>query len=293
MELVTTLEERFGAWLGSNVAMCSSGTSALHLALVALGIGPGDEVIVPEFTMIACANAVSYTGATPVFVDCKTNFQINENLIEKEVTRHTKAIMVAHIYNNLCNMEAIKNIAKRHNLFIVEDAAEAHGAEYKGQKAGTLGHVSTFSFYKNKIIHAEEGGAVVSKSEKVIEKVKALRCHDFSSKHDFIHQRIGFNYRMPESQARMILDQDWDALVAERKNPDGTVNWVYPEVFDSKEKRDRAYIKYEKEGKNPRYFFRPMSEQPPYQKQGRVYSTLLAYKLSRCGLYLPHGIIQT
>lgn len=155
---------------------CSNGTSALHLALLSLGIGEGDEVIVPNFTMIAVPNSVIYTGATPVFVDAEIDtWNINPEQIKKKITRKTKAILVVHTYGNPCNMDRIHRIAEKYNLKIIEDCSEAHGAIYRDKKVGCLGDVATFSFYANKIITTGEGGMVVTNNEEIAKKCKLLR----------------------------------------------------------------------------------------------------------------------
>lgn len=265
---------------------CSTGTAALHLALVALGIGEGDEVIVPEFTMIACANAVRYTGATPVFVDCSTDdLNMDPNLIEAKITDKTKAIMVVHVYGKPCDMDHIINIAEHHDLRIVEDAAEAHGARYKGKLVGSFGDIGCFSFYKNKIIAAEEGGVCTTNQPILAEKMRSLRSHCFDDGHTFLHTGMGFNYRMANAQARILLDQDWDSLVAERKQEDGSVKWVHQYLFDTTEQRAAAYAQTVERGFNPRLFFKPMSMQPMYLDED--YKRLNAYDFSQRGFYLP------
>lgn len=159
-EYVKRFEEEFAKYCGCKygVAVCN-GTVALHLALVSLGIGNGDEVILPSFTMIASAFAVCYTGAKPVFVDCdKDTWNIDTTKIEAKITPKTKAIMPVHIFGNPCAMDKILHIAKQHNLFVVEDAAESHGAEYKGQKVGSFSDIASFSFFANKNLTTGEGG---------------------------------------------------------------------------------------------------------------------------------------
>lgn len=210
-EYVKRFEEEFAEYCDCkySVAVCN-GTVALHLALVSLGIGKGDEVIVPNFTMIASAFAVCYTGAKPVFVDCdKYTWNIDTTKIESKITPKTKAIMPVHIFGNPCNMDRIVQIAKRHNLFIVEDAAEAHGAEYKGRKVGSFSDIASFSFFANKNLTTGEGGSVVMNNKKYYDRAKYLKNMSFSinSPRIYQHDEIGFNYRMSNIHAAIGLAQ--------------------------------------------------------------------------------------
>jgi perosamine synthetase len=208
---VTEFENQFAKYCGCKhgVAVCN-GTASLHLALVALGIGKGDEVIIPSFTMIASAFAVCYTGAVPVFVDAdKQNWNIDINKIEAKITSRTKAIMPVHIFGLMCNMDAIVDIAKRHNLFIVEDAAEAHGAEYKGTKSGAYSDIGSFSFFANKNITTGEGGMIVTNNDELYRKAKYFKnlCFPLAGHRNYTHDDIGFNYRMSNVIAAIGLAQ--------------------------------------------------------------------------------------
>ncbi len=179
----------------------ANGTAALHVGLLALDIGPGDEVIVPAFTMAASWLAVLYTGATPIFVDCELDtYNIDISKIEAKISSRTKAIMPVHIYGHPCQMDEIAAIAKKHDLLIIEDAAEAHGALYRGKLAGTFGKIGCFSFYGNKIITTGEGGMIITDDDSIAE-----RCRRFKDLHHsatrFIHDGIGYNYRMTNMQA--------------------------------------------------------------------------------------------
>jgi len=254
MEPYKLLEKEYAKFTGAKYAVsCNSGTSALHLALLALGIGSGDEVIIPDFTMAACGFAVSYTGATPVFVDCDDTLCIDPKLIEAKITAKTKAIMAVHIYGRLCNMKEIMRIAKKHRLKVIEDACEAQGAVYKSKA-----DITCYSFYENKIIHAEEGGIATTDNRKYAERMNYLKNMAFGTKHDYYHEEIGFNYRMPNSQAKLALKS--------LKN--------YP-----KENSRRRRIEREEYGKNwldavwvlpfpmdggDRKFFKPLSTFPMY-----------------------------
>ena len=191
------------------MAVCN-GTVALHLALVALGFGKGDEVILPTYTMIASAFAICYTGAKPVFVDAdKDSWNIDINKIEEKITERTKAIMPVHIYGKMCDMDAITKIAREHNLYIVEDAAEAHGVFYKGSKAGSFSDIAAFSFFANKNITTGEGGMVVTNNENIYKQAKYYKnvCFPTAGGRNYTHDNIGFNYRMSNLVAAIGLAQ--------------------------------------------------------------------------------------
>ena len=208
---VTEFERQFAEYCGCKygVAVCN-GTVALHLALVALGIGKGDEVIVPTFTMIASAFAVCYTGATPVFVDADPDtWNIDAAKIEEKITPRTKAIMPVHIFGQMCEMDRIEEIAKKHHLLIVEDAAEAHGATYNGKKAGAFSDIGSFSFFANKNITTGEGGMVVTNDDGLYDKIRYYKnvCFPLTGGRNYTHDDIGFNYRMSNVVAAIGLAQ--------------------------------------------------------------------------------------
>ncbi len=208
---VGQFEEAFSSYCGCRygVAVCN-GTVALHLALTALGIGAGDDVIIPSFTMIATAYAVCYTGAVPVFVDAdKNTWNIDVSLIEEKITPKTRAIIPVHIMGNPCDMDAIKSIADKHGLYIVEDAAEAHGAEYKGKKTGSFSDIACFSFFANKNITTGEGGMVVMNDEELYKKCRYHKnmCFPLDAPRNYLHNDIGFNYRMSNLHAAIGLAQ--------------------------------------------------------------------------------------
>ena len=208
---VNQFEEAFAKYCGVKyaVAVCN-GTVAIHLALSALGIGRGDEVIIPSFTMIATAFAVCYTGAKPVFVDAdKDTWNIDVTKIEEKITQNTKAIIPVHVFGNPCNMDEIEKIAKTHNLYILEDAAEAHGAEYKGKKTGSFSDIASFSFFANKNLTTGEGGMVVTDSEDYYKKCRYFKnmCFPVDAPRVYSHDDIGFNYRMSNLHAAIGLAQ--------------------------------------------------------------------------------------
>ncbi|MDD4969937.1 MAG: DegT/DnrJ/EryC1/StrS family aminotransferase [Paludibacter sp.] len=208
---VTEFEKQFADYCDCKygVAVCN-GTVALHLALVALGIGKGDEVIIPSFTMIASAFAVCYTGATPVFVDAdKLTWNIDVTKIEEKITSRTKAIMPVHIFGQMCEMDSITKIAKIHKLFILEDAAEAHGAMFNGIKAGAFSDIGSFSFFANKNLTTGEGGMLVTNDEALYNKARYFKnmCFPLDGNRNYMHNDIGFNYRMSNVIAAIGLAQ--------------------------------------------------------------------------------------
>lgn len=208
---VREFEQKFAAYCGvrHGVAVCN-GTVALHLALRAVGIGPGDEVIVPNFTMIATAFAVCYTGAKPVFVDAEYDtWNIDPSLVEEKVTSQTKAIVPVHLFGLPCDMDALWKIANSRGLIVLEDAAEAHGAAYKGCRTGSLSAIAAFSFYANKNLTTGEGGMVVTDDEELWQKARYFKnlCFQLDAPRTYIHADIGFNYRMSNIHAAIGLAQ--------------------------------------------------------------------------------------
>jgi len=278
------LEQRYAKFVGSKFAVaCNSGTSALHLALMAIGVKEGDEVIIPDFSMAACGFSVSYTGAKLVFVDCDDTLCIDPKLIEEKITEKTKAIMAVHIYGKLCNMKEITRIAKKHKLKVIEDACEAQGAVYKSKA-----DITCYSFYENKIIHAEEGGICTTNIRKYVDRMNYLKDMAYGKKHDFFHKEIGYNYRMPNSQAKMALEslanypkENERRRKIEKdfygKNKLDAV-WVLPyfklSIFD---------IPIIIDGVDSRPFFKPLSTFPMYG--GKCQSKKARY-YSNKGLYL-------
>lgn len=202
---VESFEDKFAKALGVEHAIgVNSGTSALHLAAQALGLGPGDEVILPPFTFAATAWAVSYVGATPVFVDIeKHTFNIDPSLIEAKITSKTKAIVVVHLYGHTCDMGPILEIAQKYNLRVIEDAAQAYGATYYGRSVGSIGDIGTFSFYPAKNLGAcGEGGMVTTNDAQLAQNIRLLRNHGSSER--YLHEEIGYNYRMEGIQAAVL-----------------------------------------------------------------------------------------
>ena len=219
-EYVKEFEKQFSNYCNIKYASAIiNGTAALHIALKALGIKEGDEVIVPSLTFIATANAVSYCGAKPIFVDClKDTYCIDPKDIKNNITKKTKAIIPVHLYGNMCNMDIINDIAKKHNLFIIEDAAEALGAEFNKKNAGSFSDISCFSFYSNKVITTGEGGMCLTNNPELKEKIDILRAQgkkkneelkdgfEYAQEH-FKCELLGYNYRMTNLQAAIGIAQ--------------------------------------------------------------------------------------
>lgn len=210
-KFVNEFEKQFSSYCGCEygVAVCN-GTIALHLALIGAGIGKGDEVILPTFTMIASAFAICYVGAKPVFVDAdKDTWNIDVTKIEEKITPRTKAIMPVHIFGKMCDMDAICAIAKKNNLKVIEDAAEAHGAIYHGKKAGSFSDMAGFSFFANKNITTGEGGMVVTNNKEMYNRARYFKnvCFPLDGPRNYQHDDIGFNYRMSNVVAAIGLAQ--------------------------------------------------------------------------------------
>lgn len=204
-EQVTLFEKEYASYCGTKFAVgCSNGLDALYLILRAYDIGPGDEVIIPSHTFIATALAVTYTGATPVLVECDLKtYNINPKLIESKITSKTKAIMVVHLYGQCADINPILEIAKKHNIKVIEDAAQAHGATYYGKKAGNLADAAGFSFYPGKNLGAlGDAGTVVTNDEKLALKVRALA--NYGSTEKYVHDYKGTNSRLDEVQAGLL-----------------------------------------------------------------------------------------
>ena len=319
---VKSFEEGFAKYCGVKHAISTtSGTTAIHLALIALGIKEGDEVIVPNFTMIGSAFPICYTGAKPVFVDAEEEtWNINPKKIEEKITPKTRAIMVVHIYGHPCDMDPILDIAKKHNLIVIEDAAEAHGAEYKGKKCGSLGDVACFSFYANKLVATGEGGMVVTNDDKIAEKCRYYKnlCFPLDGSRTYFHEDIGFNYRMSNVIAAIGLGQleNIEEFIESRrknnilyryflKDVDGirfqsekenckNVYWMNGVVIDSRRigiSRDEIIKRLMEKGVDTRLFFVGMNKQPSLKKYLPQKSEMYPVSdfLSENGFYLPSG----
>lgn len=206
---ISSFEEKFAEYIGvRHATTVSNGTVALHLALVALGLGAGDEVIVPTLTYIASVNAITYTGSTPVFVDSEeSTWQISAKDVRRKITPKTRAILVVHLYGHACDMDEIMAIAREFNLFVIEDCAEALGSMYKGRHVGSFGDISTFSFYGNKTITTGEGGMVVTNDETLFDRAVHFKGQGLAKYRQYWHDVIGYNYRMTNICAAIGLAQ--------------------------------------------------------------------------------------
>ncbi len=317
---VTRFEEEFARYcdVKHGIAVCN-GTVAIHLALAALGIGKGDEVIIPSFTMIATAFAVCYTGAMPVFVDAdKDTWNIDVTKIEEKITPRTKAIIPVHIFGNPCDMDAITDIAKKHNLFIVEDAAEAHGATYKGRKVGSFSDVACFSFFANKNVTTGEGGMCVTNNDDYALNCRYYKnvCFNPNGPRDYMHQDIGFNYRMSNIHAAIGLAQtekadeykkmrmhnhalykeflkDTEGILFQADEKDSeNVGWMNTIIVDPDKygrTRDELIAHLKENGIDTRLLFKSMHIQPALIKYGCDCSGEYPVTnwLSENGFYLP------
>ena len=298
----------------------SSGTAALDVAIEALGISKGDEVILPSFTIISCINQIIRVGAIPVLVDSDPNtWNMNINQIEEKITLRTKAIMVVHIYGLPVDIDPVLSLAKKYNLKVIEDAAEMHGQTYKGKPCGSFGDISTLSFYPNKHITTGEGGMVLTNNDQLATNCRSLRNLCFQPNKRFVHERLGWNYRMTNMQAALgvaqlsRLDEFIDrkirmgALYTELlKGVQGiqlpmvstsyanNIYWVYGLIldksidFDAKE----AMTRLGRLGIGCRPFFYPMHQQPVLRKMGlfKGESYPEAEKLYQRGFYIPSGM---
>jgi perosamine synthetase len=206
---VSEFELGFAARLGVRQALATcNGTAALHLAMTGLGMGAGDEVIVPTLTFVASANAVAYTGAQPVFADCTADtWQIDPAQMQSCITERTKAVLAVHLYGQPCDMDAILELAHRHRLFVIEDCAQAFGASYKGRPVGTFGTVAAFSFFGNKTITTGEGGMIVSNDSALTDYCRRLRGQGLVPGREYWHDVLGYNYRMSNVAAAIGLAQ--------------------------------------------------------------------------------------
>jgi len=219
-EFIDRFESDFARLIGTEYAVTtSSGTSALHLALLALGIGPGDEVIVPAFTFVAPANMAIETGAKPVYVDIDPRtWCMDVKEVEKSITKRTKAIVPVHVYGNVCEMESLTGIARERQLCLIEDVAEAAFSKYRGKFAGSLGHLGCFSFQATKTITMGEGGAVLTDDKELSKRMRIMRSHGMRENKRYWHDLVGYNYRLTNLQAALGCAQleNLDEIIAEK-----------------------------------------------------------------------------
>jgi len=302
-------EHGFAEWVGASQGIATSnGTTSIHLALAALGIGPGDEVIVPTFTYVASVNAITYTGATPVFVDSEPLYwNLDPEKIEPLITERTRAIEVVHLYGHPADMDRILEVASRHGIAVIEDAAEAHGAQYRGRKVGTFGDASSFSFFGNKVITTGEGGMVVTDDGALAERCRHLRGQGVSPVRTYWHDMVGYNYRMTNIAAaigcaqleridRVIADKrrvaGWyrarlegiPGLEFQREAPWADAVWWMVSILVGTDVRDALMTFLAENGVESRPFFHPAHQLPMYQRSERY---PVAEHLGAAGINLP------
>jgi perosamine synthetase len=311
---IEEFEKKFSRYCNCKYGIATNnGTAALHLALKALDIGIGDEVIVPTLTYVATVNAVLYCNAKPVLVDSEPfTWNIDPEKIEENITKKTKCILVVHLYGHPCDMDPILEIARKHDLYVIEDAAEAHGAKYKGKIVGSFGDVACFSFYGNKIITTGEGGMCVTNNDELAEKMRILRNHGMDPIRRYWHRYIGFNYRMTNIQAAIGVAQlkKLNKLINLRrrnariystflKNINGVtlppeakwaknVYWMYSILIEKEfgMRRDEVIKKLYAKNIETRPFFYPIHTMPPYINLAKKRFPV-AEKISEKGINLP------
>src|SRR3989442_4969319 len=314
---IEEFENGFSRYCGTKHGIAtSSGTAALHLAFAAIGVGPGDEVIVPSFTMIASANAVAYTGAKPIFVDSEVaTWTLDAAKVDQLITATPRAIQVVNIYGHPADMDPLLEIASKHDLYLVEDACEAHGAEYKGRRVGSIGRLGCFSCYANKIITTGEGGMVVTDDSVLSERCASLRNLCFDAERRFVHGGLGFNYRMTNLQAavgcaqleridefieRRIQNARWyNSILSGVKGivtPPETswaknVHWMYSILVerDYPLARDQLMQRLASKGIESRVMFNPMHKQKTYRQESKNADFPVANMLGERGMNLPSG----
>lgn len=304
------------------IGVCN-GSAALEASVVALGIGKGDEVILPTFTIISCATAIIRAGAKPVVIDCDPfTWNMNVHQIEKKITKKTKAIMVVHIYGLPVDMDPVLELARKYHLKIIEDAAEAHGLTYKGKPCGSFGDISIFSFYPNKLITTGEGGMILTDNKKLADKCRQLRNLCFLPKKRFVHQDLGWNMRLTNLQAavglaqlerlnqsilkkrqmgrlysKLLKDIPQIKLPLKKTSYAENIYWVYGLVLDDKVSfdADAAMKRLDKLRIGTRPFFWPIHEQPVFKKMGLFAGEYypVAENLARRGFYVPSGLALT
>ena len=310
-EYIGRFENEFSSYSDcTHGVTCSNGTVAIHLALIALGIGEGDEVIVPDLTFAATINTVLHANATPVIVDVEENsWCIDPKEIEKAITPKTKAIIPVHIYGQACEMDAIMKIAKKYNLKVIEDCAEAHGAMFGGKKVGSFGDIGCFSFYGNKVITTGEGGMCVTNSPELDEKMRVLRDHGMSKTKRYWHDVIGYNYRMTNLQAaiglaqlerieeihknRKMYEENYKEILDSKNftfqqdiENRTRITWLVSVLLDENINREEYIKELKTKGIDGRPFFYPLSDMEIY-KQYCKNETPITHKLSKIGLNLP------
>ncbi len=321
---IKEFEQKFAARMGRKhaIAVCN-GTAAIDAAVEALGIGPGDDVIMPTFTIISCIAQIVRNGGNPVLVDSDPiTFNMDVRQIEAKITPRTKAIMIVHIFGLPVDVDPLLDIAKRHGLKVLEDAAEMHGQTYKGKPCGSFGDISTFSFYPNKHITTGEGGMILTDDDELAETCRSLRNLCFQGNKRFVHERLGWNLRMTNMQAalgvaqlerldefvsrkremgkrytEMLSDCRGVQLPLPRTDYAENIYWVYGIVIDEPRGVDVTHVMQQlaEKGVGTRPFFYPMHQQPVLRGMGFFDGVYLpvSERLYRQGFYIPSGMALT
>lgn len=321
---IKQFEEKFSGRVGRKHGIAvSNGTAAIDAAIEALGIGPGDEVIMPAFTIISCIGQIVRAGATPVLVDSDpVTWNMDVHQIEARITPRTKAIMVVHIFGLPVDMDVVSDISIRYGLKIIEDSAQMHGQTYKGRPCGSFGDISTFSFYPNKHITTGEGGMIVTNDDQLANECRSLRNLCFQQQRRFVHERLGWNLRMTNMQAALGVAQleRLDDFVARKRHMGrrysellgdvhgiqlplsrtdyaDNIYWVYGVVLDDDVGLDAEEVmrRLAEKGIGSRPFFCPMHQQPVLKRMGYFAddSHPVAERLYRKGFYIPSGMALT
>lgn len=318
---ITEFEELFASVVGRDFGISvSNGSVAIDLVIEALGLGPGDEVILPSFTIISCLSQILRSGATPIFVDaCETTWNMKVDEVANSITSQTKAIIAVHIYGLPVDMDPLIELAKSQNIFLIEDAAEAHGLKYKDKNAGSMGDVSTFSFYANKNVTTGEGGMILTDDPLFAAKIKTLKNLGFKSSPRFVHDVLGWNSRLGSLQAALGTSQTrrLDSIVEKRKRLGSTYQeafkhlesiklpatstsyaennyWVFGIVLNPDYGRDALDVSHVlgTRGIGTRPFFYPLHKQPVLKSFGFEQQPRLAVSemLGKQGFYIPNGL---
>jgi perosamine synthetase len=308
-EFIGRFEDQFARYVNADYAtsVCN-GTVALHLALSALGLGPGDEVILPTLTYVATANAIVHTGATPVFVDSlESTWQLDVDLVRRKITSATKAIMAVHLYGLACDMDKLADLCAEYDLRLIEDCAEAFGSHYKGRHVGSFGDIATFSFFGNKTITTGEGGMVVTRSKELFDRAFHLKTQGVSSVREYWHDVVAYNYRMTNICAAIGLAQleQADTIIAKKREIAvwyrdrlaglplsthdeiaGTLHshWMCSIALNEAEEREPLREHLKAAGVETRPVFHPAHTLPPYDTKA---SFPVAESLSARGINLP------
>lgn len=307
---VNMFEENFAKYIGCNYGCAvANGTLALHLAMLALGIGPGDEVIVPTFTYIASVNCIKYVGAIPVFADSeRKSWQLDPADVESKITKNTKAVIAVDLYGQPCDMDRLVKICKDNKIFLIEDCAEAIGSEWKGQKVGSFGDISCFSFFGNKTITCGEGGMVLTNDKTLIERARHLKGQGLAEYREYWHDTIGYNFRMTNIQAAIGCAQlekieehikmkesifaeyakNLKETTLELNSPVGPVRqtfWMVTILVEKIEDRDPLREFMKERGIETRPAFYPIHTMPMYSERFQKYP--VAEDISWRGINVP------